>query len=114
MQGDYRRHEIVTRRVEYVIDTEQPVEAKTLGIVLANVHRELGARVQSDAAYEVEGRDGQVVITFAQEKRDSPCLWTGDMVAVRMPNGMVFAGQVVSELGDDELLIIPQEDKAPG
>lgn len=70
VQGSFDRRVVTTRRVEYRIDTPygEPVEAKTLGVVLAQVHHELGDRVQYDNAYQVRGEDGRVIISFETEE----------------------------------------------
>lgn len=110
MQGSYDRREVVTRHVEYVIDTPEgeSVEAKTLGIVLANVHRELGNRVQYDDAYQVQGRDGAVVISFTLETQDGLTLRAGDPVLVRLSEGG-FIG-LVAEFNDG-LTIVRKESE---
>lgn len=70
VQGSFDRRVVTTRRVEYVIETPygEPVEAKTLGVVLAQVHHELGDRARSDNAYQVRGEDGRVIISFETEE----------------------------------------------
>lgn len=80
--GSYNRREVTSRRVRYEIDT--PVEGKTLGVVLANVHRELGDRVQYDDAYRLIGEDGRVVIEFDIELTGGPLLEEGDEVVVQV------------------------------
>lgn len=72
VQGTWNRREVHTRRVEYVIETPygQPIEAKTLGVVLARVNNELGDRAQYDNAYHIRGENERVIVSFEVETVD--------------------------------------------
>lgn len=108
VQGSYDRREVTTRRVEYVIETPygEPVEGKTLGVVLAQVHRELGDRALSDDAYRVRGEEGRVVIEFDVEQMGH-ILRAGDELVVQVGGGGPLGqrmGRVVADM-DGELKI---------
>lgn len=106
VQGNFDRVEVYTRRVEYRIKTPhgEPVEGQTLGVVLANVHRELGGRVQNNDAYRVRGEDGQIVIEFDTEFEDGPFLVNGDEVVVQVGGSAISRrmGRVVLNHRDNE------------
>lgn len=84
--GSYNRREVTSRRVRYEIDT--PVEGKTLGVVLANVTRELGDRAHYDDAFRLIGEEERVVIEFDTELTGGPLLKEGDEVPVQYGGGV--------------------------
>lgn len=113
VQGSYDRREVTSRRVEYVIDTPygEPVEGKTLGVVLAQVNRELGDRASSDDAYRVRGEDGRVVVEFDVELT-GPLLRAGDQVVVQIGGGSPLnqcVGRVVTDTDGELKIFVPNE-----